>query len=87
MWGFQEEKVFIDGRGDVFDWTGVLAEYGRWVTNSEDANLLLDKYRARLCLLPKQALVNQQMAHLPKWRKVYSDNVAVIYSREDSAVQ
>ena len=87
MWGMQEEKVFIDGRGDVFDWTGVLAEYGRWVTNTEDANLLLDKYQARLCLLSKEALVNRQMANLPKWRKVYSDSVAVLYSRQDSAVR
>jgi hypothetical protein len=81
IWALPEEKVFIDGRGDVFDWTGVFQEYGRWATLAEDPQVLLKKYHVRLCLLSKGAPMAQVMAYLPGWSKAYSDNVAVVFVR------
>jgi hypothetical protein len=48
---------------------------------AEDPRILLDKYRIRLCLLSKDAAMVQVMPFLPGWRKVYSDNVAVVFAR------
>jgi hypothetical protein len=81
LWALPEHKVFVDGRGDVFDWTGVLAEYGRWVLREEPANLLFDKYKIRFCILPAKAPHTLEVARLPGWAEVYSDKVAAVLVR------
>jgi hypothetical protein len=81
IWALPQEKVFIDGRADVFDWTGIFPEYGRWATLAEDPKALLDKYRIRFCLFPTNSPMLHVLAYLPGWGKVYSDDVAVIYAR------
>jgi len=82
IWAFPEEKVFVDGRGDIYDWTGVLSEYGRWATLSEDPNILLDKHKIRFCLLSKNAPMGYVLPYLKGWRKVYSDDVAAVFLRD-----
>jgi hypothetical protein len=82
IWAFPEEKVFIDGRGDIYDWTGVFAEYGKWATLSEDPNILLDKYKIRYCLLSKNAPMGRVLPYLKGWRKVYTDDVAAVFLRD-----
>jgi hypothetical protein len=81
IWALPERKVFIDGRADLFDWTGVFAEYGRWAMLEEDPKLLLDKYHIRFCIFPKNAPLMNALPYLPGWSKVYADNVAVVYAR------
>ena len=39
-WALPEQKVFIDGRADVYAWTGVFEDYGAWATLREDPNRL-----------------------------------------------
>jgi hypothetical protein len=78
IWALPEHKVFIDGRGDIYDWTGVFAEYGRWATLSEDPNVLLNKYGIRFCLLRKDSPLGQVMPYLG-WKKAYADNVASVF--------
>jgi hypothetical protein len=81
MWAMPERKVFIDGRGDVYDASGVFQQYGRWVTLGEDPNLLLDKYRVRFCLLSRDSGMARVMPYLPGWRKAYADDVAAVFVR------
>jgi len=81
IWALPEEKVFIDGRGDVYDWTGVFAEFGKWATLAEDPQVLLEKYHIRLVLLSNGAPMARVMAYLPGWRRAYSDDVAVVFVR------
>jgi hypothetical protein len=81
IWALPEEKVFIDGRADIYDWTGVFAEYGRWATLSEDPAALLDRHRIRFCLLETGAPLGRVMRYLPGWRKAYSDDVAEVFVR------
>jgi hypothetical protein len=81
IWALPEQKVFIDGRCDIFDWTGVLAAYGRWATLSEDPKLLLEKYGIDYCLFRKDAPQLQVLRYLPGWKKVYEDDVAAIFVR------
>lgn len=81
IWALPKEKDFVDGRGDVFEWTGVLAAYGRWATLREDPRILLDRYKIRFCLLSKDAPMAFVLPYLPGWRKTYSDDVAAIFVR------
>jgi hypothetical protein len=81
-WALPEHKVFIDGRGDIFDWAGVLPQYRDWALVQTDPVRLLDKYAITLCLVPRDAPESYVMPHLRGWKKLYSDDVAVIFRRE-----
>lgn len=86
IWAAPEHPVFVDGRGDVFEWTGVLAEYGKWVTLQSSPNALLEKYRVGFCLLRRTSPMARVLPLLPGWKLVYSDRQSVIFTRTASAV-
>lgn len=85
IWSLPEHKVFIDGRGDVFEWSGVFREYGAWATLQENPTLLLKKYGIALCILSKGSPMTSVFPYLRGWRIVYADSVAVIFAREGDA--
>jgi hypothetical protein len=80
-WALPDHKVFIDGRADVYAWTGVLQDYGAWATLQEDPSRLLDQYRIDFCLLSEASPMVRAMRYLPGWREQYSDSHAVIFVR------
>ena len=84
IWAAPERKVFIDGRTDIFDWTGVLGEYMRWHTLQESPDKLLDKYEIDYCVLAADSPTSRAVALLPNWRKIYADDVAVVLARRSS---
>ena len=81
IWAAPEHPVFIDGRGDVFEWAGVVDEFGKWATLQTDPNALLDKYGIRFCLLSRESHMATVLQLLPGWKQIYSDNVSVILAR------
>ena len=81
-WALPEQKVFIDGRADVFAWTGVFQDYGAWATLREDPKRLLDSYQIDWCLLSQSAPEARVMRYLPGWSERYSDSQAVIFARD-----
>jgi hypothetical protein len=82
MWALPEHKVFVDGRADVYDWTGVLEEFGRWALLKEDPQLLLNKYKIRFCVLDSGAPMGHVLPYMPGWRKAYSDTQASVFVKE-----
>lgn len=80
IWAAPEYPVFVDGRADVFEWTGVLGEFGRWATLQSDPRALLDKYKVDFCLLSRGAPMAQVLPLLG-WHAIYSDNLSVIFTR------
>ena len=82
IWAAPEHPVFVDGRGDVFEWTGVLGDYGKWVTLEGDPNALLDKYGIGFCLLTSSSPMARVLPLLQGWKAIYSDNNSVIFARE-----
>lgn len=80
IWAAPEQPVFVDGRADVFEWTGVLEEYGKWATLQSDPATLLDKYGIDFCLLTSQSPMVRVLPLL-HWKIVYSDNTSVIFTR------
>ncbi len=58
IWALPEHPDFVDGRADVFEWSGVLEEFSRWATLQGDPNTLLSKYRGEF--LPAGAPVGDR---------------------------
>ena len=84
-WALPEQPVFIDGRADVYAWSGVLKDYGEWATLAADPNLLLERYRIGFCLLSRGMPLARVLRYLPGWRELYSDSQAVIFVRSSRA--
>jgi hypothetical protein len=81
IWAAPEHPVFVDGRADVFEWTGVFDQYLKWATLQNDPNALLDKYRVDFCLLAQQSPMVRVLTLLGKWKVIYSDASSVILTR------
>ena len=82
IWAAPDYPVMIDGRADVYEWSGFLNEFARWATLESDPNGLLDRYKVKFCLLEKSSPMVQVLNLLPAWEKVYSDNNSVIFVRQ-----
>jgi hypothetical protein len=85
IWAAPEDPVFVDGRGDVFETTGVLADYGRWATLESDPHTLLDKYGIEFCLLGRDSPMAHVLPLLHGWKAIYSDSMSVIFARTSAA--
>lgn len=83
VWALPDRPVFIDGRGDIFEETGVLADYGRWALLQSDPRVLLEKYHIDYCLLSRDSPMSHVMPLLPGWHTVYSDDAAIIFVRDN----
>ncbi len=81
IWASPEHPVFIDGRADVFEWSGVFEEYGQWMSLQSDPHKLLDKYGIAFCLLDRQSPMANVLPLLHDWKIAYSDNSSVIFTR------
>jgi len=81
MWSNPDQRVFIDGRADIYAWTGVLREYGRWALLAEDPTRLLDRYGIQTILIRTSSPMANVLPHLKDWRRVFSDDHAIIFTR------
>jgi hypothetical protein len=80
----REERVFIDGRGDLYEHGGVLSDYLHITQLEPGALTILRNYGIRSCVLDRHAPLATLLAALPNWEKVYTDNVSVLYVRRDA---
>jgi hypothetical protein len=85
IWAAPEHPVFIDGRADLFEFAGVLDQFGGWATMNGDPNALLDKYKIDFCLLDINAPMTHILRLLPGWKTTYSDNKTIIFVRNTVA--
>jgi hypothetical protein len=81
IWAMPEKPVFFDGRGDLFEWSGVLGEFSKWTTLQSNPNELLDKYGVDFCLLNIDSPMARVLPLLPGWKIIYSDNASIIVAR------
>jgi hypothetical protein len=87
IWAAPENPVFIDGRADVFEWTGVFEEFGRWATLRDNPNALLDKYKIEFCLLTRGSPMLVVLPLLPHWKLAYSDSNSAIFVRTGAGLE
>jgi len=81
IWALPEQPVFVDGRADVFEWSGVLPEFSQWATLESDPNALLDKYNVDFCLLERGSLMAHVLPLVQGWKVIYSDDQSLIVAR------
>jgi hypothetical protein len=78
-------KVFIDGRGDLYEKSGVLADYLALAEIQPGAFSVLDRYQVASCLLYQNEKLATVLEHSPEWKKIYSDGTTVLFVRKDKA--
>jgi len=81
IWAAPQYPVMMDGRTDLYEWSGFLGEYGSWATLQSDPRLLLDKYKVSFCLLTRGSPMAHVLPLLQEWKQIYSDNNSVIFER------
>jgi hypothetical protein len=87
IWAAPERKVFIDGRGDVFEWAGVLADYTKLINIQDDPRSVLDKYQIDFCLLSRDQAVARVLPLFFGWKRIYSDKMSVILAKPGAEVR
>ena len=65
IWAAPEHPVMIDGRTDVYEWSGFLSEFGDWAT-IERSKSLLEKYKINFCLLNSHSPMVNVLPHPPR---------------------
>jgi hypothetical protein len=80
-----EHKVFIDGRGDLYEREGAFADYMYIAQVKPGALAVLDGYRIRSCLLLRDEPLATLLTSLPKeWQEVYTDKLSVLFVRRST---
>lgn len=83
-----EHKVFIDGRAEVYERTGVFQDQAAFVNLQPGSLSLLDKYNIQSCLLLHDEPLAVVLQALPDWEKIYSDGTSALFvRRKNDAVQ
>lgn len=76
-------KVFIDGR--MAHWkTGerhILKDYAEIGNLGEKFEELIDKYQIKIIFVEKNGYLGHALAFSSRWKKIYSDDIAVIYEK------
>ena len=83
IWAAPEHPVFVDGRADVYEPAGVLADYMRFMSLDIDSKSILEKYRIDYCFVAQDQPIARVLPLLPGWRKIYGDQQAVIFARQN----
>jgi hypothetical protein len=75
------QKVFIDGRSEVYERGGVLSDYLHIAALKPGALAVLRNYGIQSCLLDRNAPLATMLAALPDWQAAYSDHTSVLFIR------
>jgi len=79
---YPQQKVFIDGRADFYEYAGVFSDYLDITRVEPDAFRLLDLYGIGACLIPPKSTLATVFSQIPAWKIAYADDVAVLYVRD-----
>jgi hypothetical protein len=79
-----EHKVFIDGRGELYEHAGVFADYLHITLVKPGLLGVLRNYGIKECLVGRKEPIAVFLSALPEWRQIYADPVSVIFVRSDN---
>jgi hypothetical protein len=82
IWQLPESKVFIDGRADLYVYSGVFDDYLTIMRLERDPRFLLRKYGVRACLVRNVEALATYLAVAPHWQRIYQDKIASIFVLE-----
>lgn len=83
---YPKSKVVIDDRHDLFG-EQVMASYLKIVRPQPGWDGFLREYRVSCIMMPKNAGLTALLNESPRWKSVYSDNLAVIFEKAEPAHQ
>jgi hypothetical protein len=73
------QKVFIDGRADIYEPGGVLLDYLHIYYPQRQTMFLLRKYHIDSCLMPPDSELVTVLTALPGWKVAYRDPTSVLF--------
>ncbi len=85
IWALPEQKVFIDGRGDLYEDGGVFSEYLEVANLKPAAFTVLRGNLIQSCLLERDEPLATVLTAHPDWEQRYSDDVSVLFVRRNNA--
>jgi hypothetical protein len=85
IWALPEQKVFIDGRGDLYEDGGAFLEYLQVANLKPAAFMVLRAHGIQSCVLESQEPLATVLATNPEWEKRYADGVSTLFVRRNSA--
>jgi hypothetical protein len=80
-----QQRVFIDGRLDFYQYRGVFPDYLQITRLERDAPRLLEKYNIQACLTTRTIPLVTFLEASPKWEKAYEDEASVLFVRRAAA--
>jgi hypothetical protein len=76
-----QHKVFIDGRGDLYERGGLLADYVHIADVKPEALILLRRYGIQSCLIQRDEALATVLSASPEWQRIYSDDRSALFVR------
>lgn len=76
-----ERTIFIDGRSQLYEEAGVLADYLKVINLEPGTQLVLRKYGINSCLIERDSALATLLAASPGWRPVYYNKLSVLFVR------
>jgi hypothetical protein len=76
-----EHRVFIDGRGDVYERGGVFGDYSHIKDLMPGALSVLEGYGVQSCLIRRDEPLAALLAASPEWKRIYIDGLSAIFVR------
>ncbi len=80
-----EHKVFIDGRGELYEHGGLLNDYLHISMLKPGAMRVLESYGVRSVLIERSEALATLLDNASEWKRVYSDDLSVLYVRGEGA--
>lgn len=81
---YPEQKVFIDGRADVYGDT-FIDGYLRVYQLREGWSVPLERYDVELVLIDRASALSTVLDESPSWDRSYADEIAAVFVRQDEA--
>ena len=78
------KKVFIDGRGDIYEEAWVFSDYSDIVGLKPDAMALLKSYGINFCLIPPNGALAALLTASTGWKEIYKDQLSAIFIRRET---
>ena len=78
------QKVFIDGRGDLYERGGVFSDHLQVVWLKPAGLAVLRNYGIQSCLIERDSQLATLLKVSPEWRQLYSDSTSVLFVRQNA---
>jgi hypothetical protein len=78
-----EQKVFIDGRGDLYEDAGIFGEYLELAQVKPGAFQILRAHNIQWCLLESKEPLATVLGVNSEWEKRYTDGVSTLFVRRE----